>query len=133
MKEDFYKIGIVLIIIFFIIYLALSMMKMKNNMVREGMTNASANGEAGNATSYAASIKAKMVQLQDSLLIPKYRADYENTIINMDDYFSMLMLKTIINIDMDANEIDVQKLNLLNSLSTAKKSLNETMTFVDKQ
>ena len=133
MKEDFYKIGIVLVIGFFIVYIGLSTLKIKNRALKEGLENASTNGEAGNAANYAASIKAKMVLLQDTLLIPKYRTDYENTVINMDDYFSMLMLKTILNINMEAEEIDVQKLNLLNALSTAKKSLNETMAFVDKQ
>ena len=108
---------------------------------REGLENAdgtvtstSASGEAGNAANYAASIKALTVQLQDSLLVSKYRTDYENVIINMDDYFSFLMLKQILNMDPTADmKTNMSVIAALNALSAAKKTLNETMVFVDKQ
>ena len=58
---------------------------------REGMTDASgntvsapANGIAGNASSYSASIKSEVIKSQDTFLIDKYRSDYESVILNLD-------------------------------------------------
>ena len=136
MNEDFLKILVVLGIAFVIISLGINLLKM-NKTVREGLTNqesGGSNGEAGNASNFAATIKAQTVLLHDTLLISKYRADYENIIINMDDYLSMLMLKQILNIDTTKDmQSSMSNLEALNTISNAKKSLNETMTFLDKQ
>ena len=132
MQEDLWKIGGVLIIGIIIIYLVILIFSSKPK--REGLENQNVNGEAALAANYAASIKAQAVQIQDSLLISKYRKDYENVIINMDDYLNMLMLKTVLNIDTNSDvKTQLSSLTNLNTLSTAKKSLNETMIFLDKQ
>ena len=143
MNDDLLKIGAILIVGIFIIYLM-----MNTFHLREGLENAQDStttttttavtndfyGEAGSAADYAAAIKAKTVQLQDSLLISKYRSDYENVIINMDDYLSMLMLKIALDVDASADiKTNAETLALMNTLSNAKKSLNETMAFIDKQ
>jgi hypothetical protein len=93
-------------------------------------TTAPANGIAGNAAAYAASIKAKTVQLQDELLISKYRKDYETAIINMDDYINMMMLQQVLTVS-DKNA--TATLNGLTMLKGAKDSLNSTMKFLDTQ
>lgn len=130
MNKDLLKIMGILLISFFIIYLVIHTFKIKTVEGLENNVETSANGEAGNAANFAAQLKAKTVQLQDSLLIQKYRQDYENIIINMDDYFSMLMLKTVLNLEETG---DGKQIVALNALSTAKKTLNEIMAFVDKQ
>jgi hypothetical protein len=136
MQEDLWKIGGVLIVGIFIIYLVVSIFSVKQRTI-EGLENASAsttNGEAAFAANYAAALKAQTVQMEDALLISKYRKDYENVIINMDDYVNILMLKTILDIDItkDTKTI-VSSLEKINTLSASKKSLNETMVFIDKQ
>ena len=138
MNEDLLKIGAILIVSIFIIYLMMNTFHLREGLENAEDTTASvavgANGEAGSAANYAAAIKAKTVKLQDSLLISKYRSDYENVIINMDDYLSMLMLKVALNMDASADiKTNAETLALMNTLSTAKKSLNETMAFIDKQ
>jgi hypothetical protein len=138
MNEDLLKILVVLGIAFIIVGLGMNIFKMNKN-VREGLTNqetagSGSNGEAGNASNFAATIKAQTVLLHDTLLISKYRADYENIIINMDDYLSMLMVKQVLNIDTTKDmQTNISSLAALNTISSAKKSLNETMMFLDKQ
>ena len=112
MNGDLFKILIVLAIAFTIIYIGISLLKM-NKTVREGLTNkdsgSGANGEAGNASNFAATVKAQTVLLQDSLLISKYRTDYENIIINIASTFEYLkFLITITNND-DPNTTIVKK------------------------
>jgi len=91
-------------------------------------------GEGGTAASYAASIKAQVVKIQDELLISKYRKDYETAIINLDDYIGYLMLKQTLNMKLGGDtRSNMEAINNLNILKGAKESLNATMTFLDKQ
>ena len=103
----------------------------------EGMTDASGtaattsdNGIAGNAASYGAQIKAATIKLQDTVLISKYRSDYETAILNLDDLVDNLMLKTVLSIDTSNPADGLKKIAEMNQ---AKLALNNVMKFVDKQ
>jgi hypothetical protein len=144
MKQDeFFKIIGIVIVCFFIIYMVMKMFQLQTKVI-EGLTNADgtisssatppSSGEAGTATSYAAAIKAQVVKLQDELLITKYRKDYESVIINLDDYIGYLMIKQSLNMKLDGDmKSNIEAINNLNILKSAKESLNATMTFLDKQ
>ena len=78
MKQDeFFKIVGILIVCFFIIYMVLKMFMLQNSVI-EGLTNADgtvspdatppASGEAGTAASYAAAIKAQVVEFLELLV-----------------------------------------------------------------
>lgn len=142
-QDEFFKIVGILIVSFFIIYMVLKMFYLQSKVV-EGLTGGSdasstntiapSSGEAGTAASYSASIKAEVVKLQDELLVAKYRKDYESAIINLDDYIGYMMLKQMLNMNLGGDmKTNVDKINVLNSLKTAKESLNATMAFLDKQ
>jgi len=144
-QDEFFKIVGILIVCFFIIYIAVKMFHLQTTVI-EGLTNPDAtnsssistvspsSGEAGTAPSYAASIKAQVVKLQDELLIAKYRKDYETIIINLDDYIGYLMIKQSLNIKLDGDiKSKMEAINTLNILKNTKESLNVTMTFLDKQ
>ena len=103
----------------------------------EGMTDASGNvvtptgnGIAGNAASYGAQIKASTIKLQDTVLISKYRSDYETAILNLDDLVDNLMLRTVLSIDINN---PAAGLKYLADMNQAKLALNNVMKFVDKQ
>jgi len=107
-----------------------------NLSFKEGMTATSAttstpsanDGIAGNASAYAATIKAETIKMQDVFLISKYRKDYEDIILNLDDYINVLMLKAALTIDKNTPEPALSKLSELNQ---AKVALNNVMKFVD--
>jgi hypothetical protein len=92
-------------------------------------TSSSSSGVAGGAAAYAANIKAQVIKLQDTTLISKYRADYENVVINMDDLVNNLMLQVTLNIDQSKPEASLAKLAQLNM---AKAALNNVMKYIDK-
>ena len=105
--------------------------------VREGMTDASGNttatpsstnGLAGNAASYAASLKSNAIKSQDSFLISKYRTDYESAILNLDDLISNLMLKIALSVN---QENPGEAIDQLGKMQQAKIALNSVMKFVD--
>jgi hypothetical protein len=104
---------------------------------KEGMTDASgntvtppANGIAGNAASYGATIKAANIKLQDTLLLTKYQSDYETVILNMDDLLNSLMLQTTLSIDTSNPQ---QSIKTLAEMNQAKLALNNVMKYIDKQ
>ena len=139
-QEEFFKIIGIIIVCFFIIFMGIKMLKLQTSIV-EGLTNPNTtiqtnntSGEAGTASSYAASIKAQVVKLQDELLIAKYRKDYEAAIINLDDYVGYLMIQQALNMNLGADlKANIETINNLNILKNSKDSLNATMTFLDKQ
>ena len=90
-------------------------------------TNAS-NGIAGSAQTYAANIKSMTIKNQDVLLITKYRTDYENAILNLDDLINTIMLQTALSVNPSNPMASLEKLVQLNS---ARGALNSVMKFVD--
>lgn len=108
-----------------------------NPMLIEGMTDASgnsvsapANGIAGNAAAYSASLKAATIKFQDTFLINKYRSDYESAILNLDDLINNLMLKVVLSVNQDnPGESAIQ----LGQMQQAKIALNSVMKFIDSQ
>ena len=110
-----------------------------NPMLIEGMTDASgntvsinsrANGIAGNAAAYAASLKAATIKMQDTFLISKYRSDYESAILNLDDLINNLMLRTTLNVNQDNPTNSIENLA---KMQQAKVALNSVMKFVDSE
>lgn len=100
---------------------------------KEGLENASSaastSGIAGNAAAYGANIKAQAIKLQDTVLITKYRTDYETVVINLSDLVDNLMLQTTLTIDQSKPHDGLAKLVGLNN---AKAALNSVMKFIDK-
>ena len=104
---------------------------------KEGMTDASgnatitaSNGIAGNAASYSATLKATNIKLQDTILISKYKSDYENIIIGVDDLLNNLMLQIALSVDSNNPQDAITKLGEMNQ---AKLALNSVMKYIDKQ
>ena len=94
-------------------------------------------GEAGGAAAYAAAVKLNMTKMQDTLLVKKYKKDYESVILNMDDLVNNMMLKYTLNMKTDKNTMDendiVKQLQVLNVLQNSKVALNSVMKFIDSQ
>jgi len=132
--KDFYNL-LIFVTTCFVIYLVFRSFQY-NPMLIEGMTDASnkttssENGIAANASKYAAALKADTIRELDTLLISKYRGDYESAILNLDDRINVLMLQTALTFDKSNPENSVEKLS---KMQQAKVALNSVMKFVDTQ
>jgi len=126
MNQELYTV----LFIVFILVIAYVIYLFRKVRFQEGMaTSVKTNGVAGNAASHSASIKSHNVKYQDQLLIPKYTSDYENVILEMDDYINHRMLHTALH--MDVNSPD-ETLAQLAQMDLAKNALNKVMVFIDK-
>lgn len=135
MKQDIFNL-LLIIAICFAAYLIFRHFTLNT---KEGMTGGSSdssststtstnNGVAGGAAAYAANIKLNVIKLQDELLISKYRTDYENVILNLDDLVSNLMLQTALTIDTTK---PAESLGKIQELGQTKIALNGIMKFID--
>jgi hypothetical protein len=142
-QDEFFKVVGIIIVGFFIIYMVIKLFQLQKNVV-EGLTNntdtntnssnSPSSGEAGTSASYASSVKAQVVKLQDELLVSKYRKDYESVLINLDDYVGYLMIQQTLNMKLNNDtKTNIENFNNLNILKNARDSLNSTMAFLDKQ
>jgi hypothetical protein len=91
--------------------------------------NTQGGGIAGNSKSFGAKIKNVVIKAQDELLVSKYRADYENVILNADELIDTLMLQNLLSIDPDKPYVALEKLSTLNQ---SKLALNTILKYVDK-
>jgi len=132
-KEFFYNltifIGICILIYYIFRNIGVKECLETTSKSTSSSTSESSNGIAGNAEAYAANIKAQAIKLQDTTLISKYRSDYENVIINLDDLVNNIMLQITLTIDQSKPEAGLAKLAQLNQ---AKAGLNNVMKFIDK-
>ncbi len=138
-NEDILKFIGMFVIVGVLVFMGLKFLKIQTKTLVEGLENSSdgTTGEGGSASAYNSKIKAAVVQMQDTLLVSKYRADYENILLNLDDYINLLMLKTSLNVNVNATP-EAGKPNpnmpLLMGLKTfgdAKISLNSVMKYID--
>jgi len=119
--------GILIVIVTYIILTIYSKIGIR---VVEGLTTMTATGVAGSAPTYSETIKSKATQLQDILLISKYRQDYENIIINMEDYVNLLIVQQILNLPLDGS---MTSFTNIGALQQSKQALNDAMKFIDGQ
>ena len=115
----------------FIVYLFFRVPSTVEGMTTDASSNSVSTGTlgvAGNAQTYSANIKSAFVKNQDVLLVSKYRTDYENVILNLDDYINSTMLLTVLNVDLTNPQPSLQSLVGLNE---AKSALNNVMKYID--
>lgn len=144
-KKDIYNIGLIFIIGFFAYLIfrridyqeGFSVSSMNSSSsdsdsdtksTKSSSTSSSTNGIAGNSTNYLAQIKSQTLKYGDTFNVTKYRTEYENIIMSMDDLVNNLMLQTVLSVN---TENPQQSLIELGQLNTAKIGLNNVMKFID--
>ncbi len=95
-----------------------------NAVVHEGLENATAVG----AAKFATDLHEKSTSLGDKLLISKYRKEYDKVILGWETYVHNLMLETVLNADLAAPLVSMEKINTLNK---SLESLAVIQEYVD--
>jgi hypothetical protein len=135
---------IIAIIFYYIFQNQLKMMRtegMTNNdtgrqlgiMNNKSSSSSSQKAYGTNAEKYTDAIKTSHNTMKDNINIPKYRTEYENMIIELNDYVDGLMFNELLDVDptnADSNTI-TKKLDKINKLSNGKQNLNQVMKYLD--
>ena len=131
-KRDIYNIGLIFVIGFFA-YLIFRRMNYQEGFDGSGnvtppATSSSSNGIAGNSTNYLAQIKSQSVKYGDTFNVTKYRKEYEDIVMSLDDLLNDVMLQTVLSMDTTK---PLQGFTQLGQLNNAKAGLNNVMKFID--
>ena len=119
---------LIFIALCFVGYLIFRYIPFREGMESNSPMSSTKSGLAGNSAAYADSLKSQAVQYQYILHIDKYRKDYENAIIHLDDLVDNLMLRSALMVD-PSNPIP--GLEELSKLNGSKIALNNVMKFID--
>jgi hypothetical protein len=132
---------VVIILMSFIVYKVFNLQLFFMKSFKEGLVSSSltttptiTDGYGINAKTMATNIKSLSTALSDKLIVSKYRTDYENIIINMEDYINLLMINNVLtfNASSFSNDDDIIKyLNNLGSLKSSRDALNDVMKYLD--
>ena len=129
-SKFFQYLGCALVILI-VFYIVMSLCNYQLKLV-ETLTNMSSD-----SVSTAATIKESTTKTLDTLLINKYRSNYEDIIINMNNWCDAEILRTIVSGDIDCkNGCDdkfMKKIHTVNDLGNFKGYLNKSMGFLDKK
>lgn len=136
--NDFFSVAALFIIFIIII---ITFYNIYNSQI-EGMTNKKNNNKTSsinntsrgiNSTTFHEKLKEHHLNLKSDLNIPKHRNDYENILIEMNDYVDGLMLSEVLNVD--PNNITNSKLmntvQNITKMNQSKESLNKIMKYLD--
>jgi hypothetical protein len=141
MSEEIIKLCGIVLIVAFIIYLVTSWLNIQMNVVEgltnpKSITNDSSSGIGASAAKYSTALQNSVTKLHSDILLlnnSEYKKEYENIILNMDDYIDGLMLKTVLSINVTSENVNdnIEKFKNLNELNSAKTALNNVMKYVD--
>ena len=132
---------VVIILISLLFYKVFNLQIFFMESIKEGLVSSSlttsptvTDGYGINAKTMATNIKSLSTALSDKLIVSKYRTDYENIIINMEDYINLLMINNVLSFNASSfsNDDDIIKyLNNLGSLKLSRDALNDVMKYLD--
>jgi hypothetical protein len=135
MNQDFINITIILVIIFGVMYFYFNYQQLNTMSLREGIENRnnSSNINTDELKERVDNMEIELEKLKSSLNISNNRAEYESMIIYLDDIIAYTMLKDVsqMKLDQSVNKL-AGNLSDLNKLQESRKTLNELITWLDK-
>ena len=130
MSDKLYKYVGLTVIIIFVICVSVKSLDL-NTQVIEGLTNKK--DKSSLVGDLVKSTKRDNEHTKDALLINKYKTDYEDLILEMEESVSLKVLELITKIkSKDYNKETMDTIKKINDLEQFKTTLDQTMKFVDK-
>lgn len=112
------------VIILFVIWIFTKLLNLQNNVI-EGLSNNKNNEDPAEIVNQ---LNNKIRTYKDTLLINKYKTNYEDMIIAVEEMINLETLKTLREKDVVYDEKSVEKMNHLENL---KSNLNNLMQYID--
>ena len=132
--DDIYKYVGLFIIVVFLLYVVINMMKLQVNVL-EGLTMPNNTTDKDKVPE---AVKSNTSKVEDALLIDKYTKAYEDTIIKLDSNIDIFILSQVLNnaeqISSDPGSDKNQKIIMqINTAKAFKDSLNSAIKTLDKK
>jgi hypothetical protein len=130
-QESFYKYIGLIAVIFIGLYIGQKVIKYQSKVVE---TLTSSSGDPSGVTS---SVTSNTDKISDTLLLSKYRTNYEDTIIGLEKAVGLGLLSEVVNnaATISADPTSTSSLTAIrniNELKSFRESLNQSMIILDK-
>lgn len=130
-QDDLYRIVGLAVVLIFVVSIATKAFAYQTKIM-EGMTTSSTDKDKMSST-----ISSNNDKISDTLLISKYRSDYEDTIINLEKGISTALLSEVINnadiISADpTSKASTAAIATINGMKNFRETLNQAMIILDK-
>lgn len=130
-QDDLYRIVGLAVVLIFVVSIATKAFAYQTKII-EGMTASSTDKDKISIT-----VTSNNDKITDSLLVSKYRSDYEDTIINLEKGVSTALLSEVINnadtISADpTSKASTAAIATINCLKNFRETLNQAMIILDK-
>jgi len=138
MEELYKKLG-VLFIALIAIYSLYIMLDINTTIMEGFVTKKQVKNTAGSFVQESKEeLKKKVENVKDILLINKYRDDYEDMLLDLDEFLNLSMLQAVnlFNMSTKKNGIDKDSMELAKQIVDAnnfRKALDDIMVYLDKQ
>ena len=159
MTDEFFNILIIILILLGCTYFYFNTIQMDTTPLREGLdlmggsgsktksksksnsiyptssSSGSTENERDGASKYVDKLTHEVTKMKTGLNIATYRTDYENVLIQLNDYIGYAMLKTALDvqINLDDPSSAVSAFTNLNQLNATSTTLNSLMTWLDNE
>ena len=138
--ENYWVIGIMIFVGFVFFLMFLTPLSNKKG-TQEGLVNMDGSGNSppglgANATEYNIALSNYVGKMNDVFLISKYKKEYENVVLNLENISNYMMLQSALSIKTTPNiSVDdlLAQFKTLNELKQSQDSLNVLMKFIDSQ
>jgi len=138
-SDDIYKYVGLFIIVVFVIYVIINILKLQVNVL-EGMTTSNRNktSTTTDKDKVPDAIKSNTSMVEDALIVDKYSKAYEDTILELDSSIDIFILSEVLKnaetISADPGSDENQKiLTQINTAKAFKDSLNYAIKVLDKR
>ena len=130
-QDDLYRIVGLAVVVIFVMSIATKAFAYQTKII-EGMTSSSTDKDKLSST-----VSSNNDKIADTLLVSKYRSDYEDTIINLEKGISNALLSEVVNnadtISADpTSNASMKAINNMNALKDFRETLNQSMIILDK-
>lgn len=138
MEELYKKLG-VLFIALIAIYSLYKMLDINTKIMEGFVTKKQVKNTAGSFVQESKEeLKKKVENVKDILLINKYRDDYEDMLLDLDEFLNLSMLQAVnlFNMSTKKNGVDKDSMELAKQIVDAnnfRKALDDIMVYLDKQ
>lgn len=138
MEELYKKLGVLFIAIF-ALYSLYKMLEINTTIMEGFVSKKQVKNTAGSFVQESKEeLKKKVENIKDVLLISKYRDDYEDMLLDLDEYLNLSMLQAVnlFNTMSKKNGVDKDSMELAKQIVDAnnfRKTLDDIMMYLDKK
>lgn len=143
LENKIYKIVGLAVIVIFAVYIVLKMMTYQFKII-EGMKSNSSDSSSSifdtTASKASDALNERNSKISDILAMDKYKTDYEDLIINLEDSINTSLFEKVVSISADIGKLDssavisddtMKKITDANALNDFITSLNSSMKYID--